>query len=142
MQCYLFLILAGALFHSIQEGKLPSSVPHFLRSGRGFDCIGLFFIIIVATSPRGSRQPLETSAKEISTRARNAPIAAAVMRLCGPNKIGNLPAYALPARRTISNRTANVPQLPVLRSDRAARAPPARRQLPAAARLLQAIQAK
>jgi hypothetical protein len=69
-------------------------------------------------------------------------LATAVMRLCGPNKIGNLPAYALPARRTISNRTANVPQLPVLRSGRAARAPPARRQLPAAARLLQAIQAK
>ena len=62
-------------------------------------------------------------------------LATAVMRLCGPNKIGNLPAYALPARRTISNRTANVPQLPVLRSGRAARAP-------AAARLLQAIQAK
>ena len=62
-------------------------------------------------------------------------LATAAMSLCGPNKIGNLPAYALPARRTISNRTANVPQLPVLRSGRAARAP-------AAARLLQAIQAK
>ena len=65
LQYSLFLILAGALFHSIQEGKLPSSVPRFLRSGCGFDRIGLFSIIIVATSPRGSRQPLETnSAKE------------------------------------------------------------------------------
>ena len=62
-------------------------------------------------------------------------LAIAVMALCGPNKNGNLRAYALPARRTFSNRTANVPQLPVLLSGRAARALEA-------ARLLQAIQAK
>ena len=63
-------------------------------------------------------------------------LATAVMRLCDfVVRIKLAICLRMPARRTISNRTANVPQLPVLRSGRAARAP-------AAARLLQAIQAR